>query len=1103
MNYYEKYLKYKNKYINLKNNQLGGFIKLNTKNPIKEENYNDDIDIKDDYITLKTKNPPITPDNIKNIIDYYMPIPYLYDQHDKNFILINNKNYILIDYHQNDDFQLLQLTENYQIKIISKPHPILIKDNLLIENLDSPTKLHDIFESYYLFNENFFINLVQINFNDDQYKNFNKLRRLLFIIAKDDTEITKYRITLDNFLLKLIFMNKLSNIINILNNFDYILESDRKDYNSFKAGNSISFDEKEESLIDYIYLCKNKPIPELQRNIDAIIKILQNTINKLPKTIDKTDKNLILKIVSYVHNYINGNQNLIYEYNYACYIRQYNYHAHRKEDKKLKDMNSFINKNYNMIKQSLIFELVYILYILYKSNQEFTSEYKISQYLLMDYFIGSTRDQVPYLPINVRQTLVSIRNTSIDNGIDYKLPEEDTKYNIFKFSKKNFIYIPQTQITTQNPPYADCGERTLLNTFNYFLLEKDGSIHIRESWNERLKIFYGKWNNIHKISNQSTMQEMKNDWAKVIEDIPEFIYTNFYENQTYNIHPNLENIIKICKFLLNLKEDITIIDIIINLDEKVEKDNIIIYVDGAYDCIKYQDIVIQLNFDHSDFKNFLDLNKEIYLGNYINFFLNFSIIPDYKKTYEMCLFAVKKDAYMFEYVPYDKRTPEMCLLAVQKNADMFFYVPDNKKTPELCLLAVQKNVDMFGYIPDDKKTPELCLLVVQKNAYMIRNVPEDKKTPELCLLAVQKDPSMFKYIEDDKKTPEFCLKAFKRNINIFKVLDDSYKSPEMCLEAVKKNISMFLYVPNDKKSPELCLFAIKKSPRILKYLPEYKKTPELCLLAVQKDVEMFFYVPDDKKTPEICLLAVQGNVSMFQYVPDDKKTSEIYLLTVQGDASNFKYVPQDKKTPEMCLLAVQKNADMFEYVPDDKKTPEICLLAIQEYPVMFRLIPEDKKTAELCLLAVQGNVHMFEYVPYDKKTAEMCLLAVQKNAFMFEYVPDDKKTPEMCLLAVQEYPHMFQYVPDDKKTPEMCLLAVQGNVHMFQYVPDDKKTPEMSLLAVQKNTKMFQYVPDDKKTPEMCLLAVYRNAYMFNYVPEDKKTPDINKLYAKFNARYI
>jgi hypothetical protein len=407
----------------------------------------------------------------------------------------------------------------------------------------------------------------------------------------------------------------------------------------------------------------------------------------------------------------------------------------------------------------------------------------------MDYFIGCTKDQVPYLPINVRQTLISIRNDGDDNGVKYIAPFEYDeykilyKYKIFKSLNINFKYVPQTQITTQIQPYADCGERTLLNMFNYFLLDEEGNILIRESWNERLKIFYSKWNNINKISNKGTMQEMKNDFAKVIENIPEFNNTNFYANHTYNIRPNLENIIKICKFLLNLDGEITIKNILINLDSNIEEDDIKLYNCDAYFCIEYKKIVIKLNIGHAEFKFSFELKKNGFLSYiYNDFFENFARRSNVY-TYELCLFAVNRDEKNIFHVPYDLRTPEIRLLAFQKNVLNFKYLPHDSMTPEICLSSVQKDVRVFKDVPLTKRSLELCLLAVQKDEELIE---------------------VFEYIPDDiKKNPEFYLEAFKRNKNIFKVLDDSYKSPEMCLEAVKQDPNLFNFVPPSKKTNEI------------------------------------------------------------------------------------------------------------------------------------------------------------------------------------------------------------------------------------------------------------------------------------------------------------
>lgn len=639
MEYYRKYYKYKNKYLQLqseiKNSLHGGFIKTNTKNPFKDENFAEHIKIEDDFVTInKDKSSEI----IKSIVDYYMPIPNLYEGTNENFILIDHNNYILIDYKKNDDYILLQLTEDYRILILNRPYPEIKDDNMIIENLDSPHKLHDIFESYYLYSNQIFLKLVKLKLPEKNYSYYNKLINLLYIIGKTEGAITKYNESIDLFVLKLIFMNRLSDIIGILNNFDTCLAEDTFNYADIKRGDVISFTSNEEEnieciLIEYIYLIKNKYNNKFDDKNKAI-KIIKTTIESLPDTIDKSDCIIILKIFNLVYDYVNSNLNIIYSYNYAVFINQYDYNINRKLFHKgdFKNTDKVMNKEYNKIKHSLIFELIYLLYILYKSNKEFLPEYKISQYLLIDYFFGCTINKQEYLPINKRSIIVSLRNDGIDNrrSVDLVTLPVNSKYNIFKVKNKAFIYISQTKIysnSSSDVSYVDCGETTLLNMFNYFLIDSSGNITIKETWNQRLKLFYKKWNNISKLSDGGSLQQVKNEWGQVIENIPELVNdeNSIYCNDPhtmirpsegrYNIRPSLENIIKISKILLNLKGNITIVDIISDLASNVEGNQIKFRFRDSYEIVDYFDISLKFNIGHSEFH----LNKsDTSLISYIN-----------------------------------------------------------------------------------------------------------------------------------------------------------------------------------------------------------------------------------------------------------------------------------------------------------------------------------------------------------------------------------------------------------------------------------------------------------------------------------------------------
>jgi len=706
---------FNNEYIDSINPLIGGFIRSNTINPLKPPPPEYDKYMNSEKSFLKELNKKQSLEDIKKILDYFMPIPNLYNDYKNNMILINDKNYVLINYKKDEDFDLLKLTDDFQIKKLEKPYPVIIEDNLLIEDMDSATKIHDMFESYYLFKTNFFIDFVKINSSNDESKYyFNTLKNILYKIDTKNDEI-KYDDSTDNFWQKIIFMNILPDIIKILDKFDdsdqanfkirdyekkiikfnesdpvsvkkdtYILTNKtgnttdptipppetmnrtgrifkNNDFDKNKEENlyCIKFDTKEKlyginipsyeisynykdsftgdfsksdntdnKLINFVLRCKEDTIipdnvKDKFKDKHKAISILEYNIRTKLKDIVESEKDTILKIVSYIYDYVEENPNLIDSFNYACFINQYDYYFNRKNDKDLKPLNYLIKKDEDAIKQLLVFELVYNIYILYKTNNEFksTSPSKISQYLLFDYFLGCS-EKNKYLRFNVRQTLISIRNNGIDNNksIDLQAIPAESKYKIFISSKPLFKYIKETKIdVNESISYTDCGERLILNTLNYFIMDDTGNFKIRDTWHVKLKDFYGLYNNINIITKEETLQDMKNKWGRVIENIPELFGLDFYlPEKKYNMQPSKDNFIKILKILLGLdfKTEYIIEQIFKILDPLINEDDIKIYKKNNYDCIEYKDILLELKSNHAEFK-LLSLHDE---NKYLNEF---------------------------------------------------------------------------------------------------------------------------------------------------------------------------------------------------------------------------------------------------------------------------------------------------------------------------------------------------------------------------------------------------------------------------------------------------------------------------------------------------
>jgi len=961
MRYFNKYLKYK-----LKNqNIIGGFIKNNTANPLNADPLRDDPlrnqKIAIDYNNFVTiKDITIITDK-KSIIDYYMPLPYLYETED-NFILINSKNYVLINKKKDDDFRLLQLKDGneYQIIILNKPYPPIIEDNIIIKNIDSDTKLHNMFESIFLFKNNIILSLINYEFPDSKYKYFNILTKMLY---QKSNGITIYNMSIDNFILKLIFMNKLPDIISILNKFDSIISKYNTLYNNrerhingIKMGNCSNT-----SLIDCIYKFRNyefkyddKTKPIFTSILNNIIKEYIRVSNTVPKIeYNDSDISLILTIGNYVSDFVDecGNS-LIYGYNYVCFINQYSYIYKRKQDISHKDMNKFINKNYEIIKQEFMFELLYILYILYKSNNEFTSIYKISQYLLIDYFLGCTNDEISYLPINKRQTFVSIRNIpAIDDGSDFDLAIFDDpgrvidpnidKYKIFLSFKKEFKYIPQTNIIRPDKTsYADCGERTLLNMFNYFLINDTGEINIKREWNLGLRRFYDKWKNIKQISNRTTLQDMKNDWGAVVEEIRELKNPDdtFYINKEYNIRPNLENIIKISKILLNIEGNVTIKDIIQNLDPTIDANdiNININTDDGYVNITYKDILIQLNKNHAEFKYGLDIDTypkfcQIYIDiililHYENVLSSFN---SDRKIYEICFLAVQLNGLDLQHVPEDKKTLEICLFAVENDGLALQYVPEDIKNSDNCLAAVKNNGHALQYVPARERNNTIYLAAIKKYSSAIQFVPENERIYEICLAAVQRDSRALQFVP----RLEYVFPEERRN--------------EIYLVAVEKNGLVLEYVPKEKRIYEICLAAVQMDSRALNYVPENERIYEICLAAVQRDSRALQFVP------------------MLEYVFPEERRKEIYLVAVEKNGLVLRYVPEEKKTIGICLASVKNNGLALGYVPEETRKYQICLAAVKNNGLALQYVPEGIKSNSICQIAVDNDNNALQFVPVD------------------------------------------------------------------------------------------------------------------------------------------
>lgn len=123
---------------------------------------------------------------------------------------------------------------------------------------------------------------------------------------------------------------------------------------------------------------------------------------------------------------------------------------------------------------------------------------------------------------------------------------------------------------------------------------------------------------------------------------------------------------------------------------------------------------------------------------------DFHCTPDYLKTPELCLTAVKRDWRNLEAVPENLRTTEMCLAAVLHSEDAlgaimgWNWVPNHLITVEFCRAFATSCGGALKFVPENLKTVELCFEACKAYPYNKNWVPESMKLEVEKLLEEEK-----------------------------------------------------------------------------------------------------------------------------------------------------------------------------------------------------------------------------------------------------------------------------------------------------------------------------------------------------------------------------
>lgn len=160
-------------------------------------------------------------------------------------------------------------------------------------------------------------------------------------------------------------------------------------------------------------------------------------------------------------------------------------------------------------------------------------------------------------------------------------------------------------------------------------------------------------------------------------------------------------------------------------------------------------------------------------GEVLNYIKNISPNGEWF-TEEVCL-AFIDTYYGLVHIPKEKRTFKICLFAVKKRGKDIELIPDEIKNDKEKMMVLYTNMAEKGqlqYIPQyilKDNSNELYKKYLIKG-YSLENISIPNRDEELCLLAVQKCGLYLQWVPFDKRTKDICIAALQQNKKSFQYI---------------------------------------------------------------------------------------------------------------------------------------------------------------------------------------------------------------------------------------------------------------------------------------------------------------------------------------------
>lgn len=407
--------------------------------------------------------------------------------------------------------------------------------------------------------------------------------------------------------------------------------------------------------------------------------------------------------------------------------------------------------------------------------------------------------------------------------------------------------------------------------------------------------------------------------------------------------------------------------------------------------------------------------------------------------------VVSKNGLLLDHI--SNKTKKLCEIAFKNNPEAIMYIPNYLKTYDMCIKAVEYDYLLFNYVPQQFMNNDLCLRVLDHNPHLLNQIKNP--TDEMYLKCSTTIPSLLSKIKNKSIIKDIDpLEIIKIDPNYIKNISEP--TYEMCLEAISKNGQLLSIIPLELQNEQMYLMAVKNDGTSIKYIPEEFHKENVCIEALNNNIEAFQYIKN--KTNNVIEHLLSLNYCLINHVQDiiidDNFLQKMKLLCAMKYGLSLQFIKNPSH--QMCAYAIEQNYKALQFVPkhlwhDDlidcallkngkalkyitNQNEVMCMEAIENNPLAIKYVDEKFLTNELYIHAIRGNYKAIGKI--KNQEIELCLFAVKINEKAIKYIHNLNK--ELCVHLWCINHKIIEYVPRlDLKNA--CTQMEHEFVHTFVF----------------------------------------------------------------------